>query len=111
MAVNAGTDGVIALTYRWKCLACEEGGEGDDANKAAEKHTVKVKHATRAWAVPYGQAANAGGDGAPGARAVAGSVRTMRSPSAEGSPPPPAAEGDGRVHDCPSCSCERDAAP
>jgi hypothetical protein len=41
---------VSRLVYGWKCLACGEGGSGDDSNKAAEKHTIKMKHATRAFA-------------------------------------------------------------
>ena len=39
------------LEYGWKCLACGEGGSGDDSNKAAERHTQRMKHPTRAFAV------------------------------------------------------------
>jgi hypothetical protein len=42
---------VTRLVYGWVCLACGEEGMGDDSNKAAEKHTVKMKHATRAFAI------------------------------------------------------------
>ncbi|HKY57616.1 MAG TPA: UBP-type zinc finger domain-containing protein [Aeromicrobium sp.] len=41
-----------SLHYTWRCVTCEEAGEGERSAALAEKHTRDTQHPTITRAVP-----------------------------------------------------------
>jgi hypothetical protein len=45
----------VTLVFGWRCLDCDEHGEGPTSDKQAEKHTKASQHGTTSWGRPEGR--------------------------------------------------------